>query len=123
MFEGQRVGVEHIAQNAVPLATITPDAHEQHLAKILDRRLVTSHVRIRTSLILDFKKGFLMYQVEVKNVRTNVISSTLPAISNFSGDVLRNDSVCVSIKSARVLTGRHSIDSPRYPRQCTLEEP
>jgi hypothetical protein len=43
---------------------------------------------VRTSLIFDFKNGFLIYQVEVKNVSTNIMSSTFPASSNFSGEVL-----------------------------------
>lgn len=42
----------------------------------------------RTSLILDFKNGFLIYHVEVRNVRMKTRSSVFPANSNFSGDVL-----------------------------------
>ena len=41
-----------------------------------------------TSLILDLRNGFLMYQVEVRNVSTNVNSSIFPDSSNLSGDVL-----------------------------------
>ena len=37
-----------------------------------------------TSLIFDFKNGFLMYQVEVRKVRTNIRSSFFPATSNLS---------------------------------------
>ena len=39
-------------------------------------------------MILDLRNGFLMYQVEVRNVSTNVNSSIFPDSSNLSGDVL-----------------------------------
>lgn len=39
-------------------------------------------------MIFDFKKGFLMYHVEVRNVRMNSSSSVFPVNSNLSGDVL-----------------------------------
>lgn len=66
-----------------------------------------------------------MYQVEVKNVSTNVMSSTFPASSNFSGEVLQ---VAQPLSKAetkkvreRVHTERRKIDTPRYLPQCTQE--
>jgi len=82
------VRIEHIAQNATTFATIIPYAHEKNLIKVRSQRRGLTDSVWRTSFILDFKKGFLMYQVEIKKVRTKVMSSNFPAISNLSGDIL-----------------------------------
>lgn len=48
---------------------------------------------MHTSLILAFKKGFLMYQVDVKKVRANTSNSSFPDKSRLSGEWLKNSSI------------------------------
>jgi len=43
---------------------------------------------IHTSLILDFKKGFMIYHVDVRKVKAKTKTSVFPESSNLSGDVL-----------------------------------
>lgn len=93
MFQSHWISIQQIPQNAVSLSTITPYTHKKHLKKTPSNqnspRDYINEAR-HTSLILDFKKGFLIYHVEVKKVRTKVISSTFPDNSNFSGaDLLK----------------------------------
>lgn len=51
----------------------------------MERREATS---IHTSLILDFKKGFIIYHVDVRKVKAKTKTSVFPESSNLSGDVL-----------------------------------
>lgn len=46
------------------------------------------HKRVPTSTIFDLRNGFLMYHVEVSQVRTQVINSTFPVSSMLSGATL-----------------------------------
>ena len=83
--------IEHVPQYPIAFSAIPPDAHEKNLRNIkLALELWRGrNVRTHTSLILDLRNGFLMYHVDVKKIRTKVISSVLPDSSNLSGEVLR----------------------------------
>ena len=79
--------VQHVSEEAVAFTTIAPDTKEQDLHGVQQMLSVLDFKH--TSLIFDFRKGFLMYHVEFKKVRTNMSSSVFPDSSNLSGDVLQ----------------------------------
>lgn len=96
--------IKQIPKKAITFTTITPDTHEKYLGRnptvSQDMRYGTERkkkIEAHTSLILDFKNGFLMYQVEFKNVRAKMRSSVFPESSKLSGDALQNNAYALEI--------------------------
>ena len=79
-------------------------------------------VGLRTSLIFAFKKGFLMYCVERRNVIAQIASSVRPLSSKLKGLFLKRVDVrlIVEIVSEKILTGGGIIRSPQYRPGSTL---
>ena len=88
VLQRHRMSVQNVAKNAVSLIAIAYDAVGQGLCKddsewtTLDRKRRVSC----TSLMWAFKKGFLMYHVEVKKVSAKMTRSFLPESSRRSGE-------------------------------------
>lgn len=61
--------------------TTEPEQHDQDAIRVILERALTS-------TIFDLRNGFLMYHVEVSQVRAQVKSSTFPVNSMLSGTTL-----------------------------------
>ena len=85
MLQSESVAVYQTSKNTISFTTISPQAHEQDL-RTMSRNEVNSGKRL-TSLIFDFKNGFLMYQVDRRNVSAQTMNSFLPIKSRLKGEL------------------------------------
>ena len=117
------MGVESGLEDT-PSSVVFPAGIRQGLSVTVSMATLPK-LSIHTSTILDFKNGFLMYHVEVRNVSAHIISSILPVSSRLSGEALGDARIEFHGNHIDDLIGRTEwqIDgTQQYPRQCTPVE-